>query len=231
MEFLKNAIKSIIDRTPFLNQFIIFKGINAEKQIALTFDDGPDPEKTPRLLQILKEKGVKATFFLLGSEVEKYPEVARAILQDGHVVGNHTYSHQDFDGISNQEALAEIQKGFDILRRVLNQDQIKLLRSPKGDLRWRLLPALIKQKICLVFWSVDPKDFEVKDAEIIRKRLLEHHYQGGEIILLHDTVEATIDMIDSLIDTLQKKGLQFVTIPHLCRKRQKRNILSLRAFH
>ncbi len=219
MEFLKNTIKHTIDRTPFLNAYIIFKGINANREIALTFDDGPDPENTPRLLHILKEKGVKATFFLLGSKVEKYPEIARAILQAGHIVGNHTYSHKDFEGISNEEALKEIQKGFDALRKVLQQDQLNLLRSPKGDLRWRLLPALFKRKIRVVFWSVDPKDFEVNDADIIRQRLLEEHYNGGEIILLHDTVRATIDMIDSFIDALLEKGFQFVTIPQLLCKR------------
>jgi len=220
MELIKNSIKNLIDRTPILNNFILFKGKNVKNKIALTFDDGPSPENTPRLLDLLNEKNIKVTFFLLGTQVEKYPELAKAILRNGHAIGNHSYSHREFDELSNEEALFEIQRGFEVLQNVLNIDGIFLLRPPKGDIRWRLLPSLIKKNFCIVFWSVDPKDFEVKKPIIIWNRLLQYKYKGGEIILLHDTVDATIDIIGEFIDTMQRKGFHFVTIPELCPKRE-----------
>ncbi len=212
---IKDITKSAIENVPYLEKRIIFSGRTNEKKVALTFDDGPIPGLTNRVLDILSETKTPATFFVIGENAENNPDVVKAIYQNGHTLGSHTYFHKDFSKIPDREVLEDIQKGIVVLRQILPEANFCFFRSPRGDLRWRLLPALFKDNLRLVFWNVDPKDFELEDSSAILSTLLQHKYKGGDIILLHDRLEATVDMLPEFIGKMKEKEFRFVTIEEL----------------
>ncbi|MEJ2636630.1 MAG: polysaccharide deacetylase family protein [Calditrichia bacterium] len=213
-DFIKRFTKNIIDRTPLLNRYIIFKGTGKYKKIALTFDDGPT-EHTPELLKILRENKVAANFFLLGENIAAFPRIAKQIRDEGHLIGNHTFSHADFNGLSNQQALKEIEKGFGTINAFIGDQESLFFRPPKGNIRWRLLPRLFRRNIRLIFWTVDSEDFLKLDSQKILEFLIGYHYTGGEIILLHDMIPETIKMLPNFIHFTKSKGFDFALVSEL----------------
>lgn len=181
--------------------------------VALTFDDGPNPVDTPRLLDLLREKNVKATFFVIGKRAEQYPEIVRRAWDEGHLIANHTWSHQLlFCFLMPRSLRAEIELGTESIRRICGF-RPRSFRSPVG-LRHPLLgPYLKKAGLEYVSWSIRTCDTFIKNPSILSRRIL-RGVTGGEIILLHDHLpsgaNAMLDALPGVIDELRGRGLKFV---------------------
>lgn len=183
--------------------------------VALTFDDGPTPDHTPRVLEILREKGVKATFFLIGSRAEKQRDLVRRMCAEGHRIGNHTYTHPAlFCFLPPSRLREEIDKGEEVIRDICGSSP-RLFRSPVG-LRHPLLDLYLKRAgLEYISWRLRAFDTRVQKPEVIIKRIL-GKVSPGDIILLHDNssagVRVMLDVLPDLIDKLRARGFDFVAV-------------------
>lgn len=181
-----------------------------KKPIALTFDDGPSGPWTPALLDGLKKRDVKATFFLIGKNAKKYPELVKRMYAEGHLIGNHTYSHVQLDKVSWNEAKKEVEKTDAIIYEITGA-HTGFTRPPYGLWRKELEEKL---NVLPVMWNIDPLDWETENTEeIVRKVVTEA--EEGAIILLHDCYEASVKAALQIVDTLQDDGYRFVTVDEL----------------
>lgn len=184
-----------------------------EKLIALTFDDGPSGVNTPVLLEGLRQRGVHATFFLVGSMVEDQPELALRLVQEGHQVGIHTYNHDPpngLRGLSEEQFDAQVGVTRRMLTALTGQTEFAL-RPPYGFLDEgvrRQAPGPI------VLWSVDPEDWRYRDTEKVTAHILSH-VQDGDIVLLHDIFPTSVEAALRVVDALQAQGWRFVTVDEL----------------
>lgn len=179
------------------------------KNIALTFDDGPSIY-TETLLDGLKKYGVKATFFVLGEQAKGRPEVVRRILDEGHLIGNHTYHHVEMTKLTTKKAMEEIQKTSQLLEGITGE-KIQYVRPPFGMWSKRL-----EEKVGLipVFWSVDPLDWNTKNVDEIVKKVVTE-VKENDIILLHDCSESSVEAALQIVRILQERGYRFVTVEEL----------------
>lgn len=182
------------------------------KYVALTFDDGPREGTTDRLLDGLKERGANATFFLVGEQAAVAQELVRRMKDEGHQVGNHTWSHVRLEGTDETELLREIDQNERLLEEILGGENY-WLRPPYGVISPDILARI---QVPLVKWSVDPRDWESRDQKKIVEAVLEA-VEPNSIILLHDIYPTSVDAALELIDTLQKEGYWFVTVEELLR--------------
>ncbi|MCI8299626.1 MAG: polysaccharide deacetylase family protein [Lachnospiraceae bacterium] len=181
-----------------------------KKKIALTFDDGPHPQYTPKMLAVLKEKNVKATFFLLGEEVEKYPEIVKQIHEQGHVIGNHSYKHEQLSKLSLKQACERVDHTNRLIYD-LTGVYPSYLRPPFGDWHEKLD---CEANMLEVLWDVDTLDWSSQNhAQIVNKVL--NNVQENDIILMHDGYETSVTAAAELIDTLTKQGYDFVTVDEI----------------
>ncbi len=188
----------------------IAHGDRSSKRVALTFDDGPHTGFTPRLLEILKQYDVKATFFVVGTQAEKHPELIRLEAGEGHLVENHTYHHVSLTKIPAKFVAEEIAACSDVLSQILGR-QPEYFRPPGGDYDRDIARIAYALGCKTVLWTDDPLDFKHPNAQALLQRTLRRVRPGG-IVLLHDGVEETVDMLPKLIETLRAKGYEFVTI-------------------
>lgn len=183
------------------------------KCIALTFDAGP-AEDTPRLLDILKEKKVPATFFLLGEKhVLKHPDTVRRIEAEGHEVANHTWSHEVLTDREPAEIRAELEKTQDAIVAITGKKP-RLMRPPQGRTDDTVSRICKELGLSQILWSATAKDYSTNDSALIRKRILDQAGKDG-VILLHDIYKGTVPAVPGIIDTLKKRGYTFVTVPQL----------------
>lgn len=181
-----------------------------KKQVALTFDDGPDGEYTPILLDGLKKRHVRATFFLLGKQIDQYPDLVKRMHAEGHIVGCHSYEHVNFRKLPEEKACEQIRKTNERIA-ALTGEYPAYVRPPYGA--W--LPALDKD-FCMaeVLWDVDPLDWASKNADTVVQRVLAD-VEEYDIILLHDASRSSVDAALRLIDVMQEDGYEFVTVEDL----------------
>jgi peptidoglycan-N-acetylglucosamine deacetylase len=182
--------------------------------LAMTFDDGPSAEYTPRLLDLLKARHIKATFFLVGKNVQAHPELVRRILAEGHEIGNHTWDHPQLSKLSDAQATDEIEKTQDAIRAACGVTPT-LLRPPYGALNkpehiW--IPQQLKLNV--IYWTVDTEDWKHPGAAAITQRVLAGA-RPGAIILQHDIHGQTIDAMPAALDGLIAKGYHLVTVSQL----------------
>ena len=190
-----------------------------KKVVALTFDDGPSPVWTPQILDELKKTDTKATFFMLGEHVEKYPEVARRAAAEGHEIGNHTYSHHVLFYYKQEELEKEIRKAEAAIRNVVGQTT-KYFRPPKAWLTDDEKKKISEMGYKVVLWSLNSKDWVTFDDKYIMRNV-----RPGDIILFHDSGGAfaaeggdrreTVLAVSRLIEKLKERGYQCVTITEL----------------
>ncbi len=181
--------------------------------IALTFDDGPNPYTTPELLDILKENDARATFFMLGTNVEKYPDLVARVYQEGHEIGNHSWAHKDFSVMKDKKEIIEnYQKADDAIFAACGHDPT-YVRPPYGSTS-ELYDQTIERTSIL--WSVDTRDWESHDPKAIQAAI-ETYAGDGSVILLHDIHSDTIDSMKKVIPMLKEKGYQLVTVDDLIR--------------
>lgn len=178
--------------------------------VALTFDDGPHPAYTELLLEGLRERGIKATFFLIGVNVEGHEDIVRQIADDGHLIGNHTYSHVQLTSIPDEEACEEIDGANQVIGEACGQ-QIRYIRPPFGS--WQEdLESLTDMQV--VLWSVDPEDWRVQDTQTVVERVL-NEVEDGDIILLHDVYRTSVEAALQIVDRLTERGYEFVRVDEL----------------
>lgn len=180
------------------------------KKVALTFDDGPNPSYTPLLLDGLKKRGVKASFFVIGEYVEMCPGIVKRESDEGHLIGNHTYTHIQLTEENVDVFEKELLKTGALLEKITGKE-VPFVRPPFGcwdkslEEKWNMLPVL---------WSVDPRDWCLDDPDEIARRV-EETVQDGDIILLHDCYKSSVLAAFQIIDILQARGYAFVTVDEL----------------
>lgn len=180
------------------------------KRVAITFDDGPNPDYTMTLLEGLKKRGVKATFFVLGEEVESYPDILQAIYDDGHLIGVHSYQHVNFSQIGDKAALEQINQTQEAIYAVTGE-YAGYIRPPYGCWNKELSQ---KAPLIEVLWDVDPLDWATNDADAVVQRIL-RNTEDGSIILLHDASGSSVQAALTVIDILQQQGYELVTVEEL----------------
>jgi peptidoglycan/xylan/chitin deacetylase (PgdA/CDA1 family) len=197
------------------NQWLIINRflVDDPASVALTFDDGPDPVFTPRLLDLLREKQVKATFFVVGQRAVQHPEIVRRAWEEGHLIGNHTWSHRNlFCFLTPGRLRSEIELGSEAVRKCCGV-RPRSFRSPVG-LRHPLLRAALKRAgMEYVSWRIRSWDTVIDNPQKLGQRILSR-VGGGEIILLHDRLprgaEVMLEVLPGLIDKLRERGFTFV---------------------
>ena len=183
---------------------------NQPKYVALTFDDGPHPVTTPQLLDGLAQRGVNATFFLVGTQIAGNEALIQRMNREGHQIGNHTWNHQSLQTAAPVAFQSEIQQVDAALQQLLGPGEY-WLRPPYGQITAEQMKQV---NVPLVKWSVDPRDWESRNAETIVSAALDT-VQGGSIILLHDIYPSSVEAAFTVIDRLQKDGYVFVTVEEL----------------
>lgn len=193
--------------------------LHEDSDAALTFDDGPSPD-TARILDILKAKGVKATFFLCGASVERYPELARRIAAEGHAIGNHTWSHPFLHLMSRADIASEIDRTQDAIEKATGI-RPKYFRPPHGVRWFSLWPLLQERGMTLVLWNSYPQE-GASPARDIEARALAR-LRPGAVILLHDGKDnlpegrnlrpATVEALPRIIDGVRRRGYRLALLP------------------
>lgn len=183
-----------------------------QPKIALTFDDGPNAQFTPLLLDGLKKRGVKATFFLIGKNIEagNNADIVKREWEEGHLLGNHTYNHVEITRVSNDTAYQEIKATNDLISEITGAP-VEYMRPPFG-----LWQKKLEQRIHVlpVMWTVDPLDWATENEdEIVNKVVTE--VEENDIILLHDCYKSSVRAALRIVDLLEAKGYQFVTVDEL----------------
>jgi peptidoglycan/xylan/chitin deacetylase (PgdA/CDA1 family) len=182
--------------------------------IAMTFDDGPSPETTPRLLDILKQRNIKATFFMIGQNAERNPAIVKRILAEGHEIGNHSWTHPQLSKLSDDRVTEEINKTQNAIKDASGYTPV-LMRPPYGAITARQKDWIEKQfGLSVIIWSVDPFDWKRPGASVIEERILAGA-RPGAIVLSHDIHKQTVDAMPATLDALAAKGFKFVTVSQL----------------
>jgi peptidoglycan/xylan/chitin deacetylase (PgdA/CDA1 family) len=208
---------------PHLGMFgdVIWQGVGGERAIALTFDDGPHPDSTPKILQLLAREGLTATFFVLGNKAEAYPEVVRDIVRAGHGVGVHGYHHYRLYSLLPPSAVEEdIRKAQDAVERASGVKP-RLFRPPVGQVSPRTADGARRAGVDIVVWSVRGFDgLRNADPDRIAQRV-ERGLRPGAIVLLHDAAErddhvpASLEALPKIIAAIRERKLAVVPLPVL----------------
>lgn len=179
-------------------------------RIALTFDDGPREKSTERLLDELKKRDIKATFFLIGRYAEENPELVKRMYEEGHVIGNHTYSHVDLTRLSDAEAAHEMEMTDEIVYGITGE-HVRYVRPPFGI--WQR-DLELDMEVLPVMWDIDPLDWTTENVDEIVNKVVTDAKENG-IILLHDCYESSVDAALRIADLLSAQGYEFVTVEEL----------------
>lgn len=181
-----------------------------KKKVALTFDDGPHPVYTPEMLDLLKEKNVKATFFLLGEQVEQYPDIVKRMSEEGHLIGNHSYKHEQLSKLSSVQACSQVNRTNELIYSITGKYP-EYLRPPFGDWKDDLDCEV---NMVEVLWDVDTLDWSSQNKDKVVNKVM-NNVEDGDIILMHDSYESTVQATGEIIDRLQEEGYEFVTVDEL----------------
>ena len=198
-------------------EYVYSSHMNDGNKIALTFDDGPHPQYTPLILDILREYNVHATFFLIGENAERNPELVRRILREGHEIGNHTYLHKNLKEHTSGGIYEEIAMAEEAILRIADQ-RTKLLRPPGGLYDKQVCETAHRLDYDIILWTVDTFDWKHPAPEEIIQTV-ESNVQCGDIILCHDFIggapSPTPDAIRKIIPDLLRRGYEFVSVSEL----------------
>ncbi len=183
---------------------------NYRKVVAITFDDGPHSVNTLTLLNELRKRNVKATFFLVGERIHGNEDIVLMMYRDGHIIGNHTYSHQNLTVLTKEAAVKEILDTNELISSITGK-KVEYIRPPCGFWNEQLLYSV---DMTPVFWDVDPKDWCTKNVNTIVENVI-NNVDDGDIILFHDIYETSVAAALEVIDRLQDMGYVFVTIDEI----------------
>lgn len=192
----------------------------APREVVLTFDDGPNPKTTPRILQALKEHNIKGSvFFIQGQNAKRYPDLVREIVKEGQVVGNHTWDHPNLQKISDEEKLKELKTTEEAIQNALgSKEDIKLVRPPYGAMNSDVLEVVHNQYGGIaVLWQFDTEDWKVQANHtpngVLNNSIKQvESKKNGGLMLMHDIHSNTADELPNVLTELEKRGYKFVSI-------------------
>ena len=219
---MKDEDKSLLVATPAPRQvesvrestfYKFYRGNPNRKEIALTFDDGPHVNSTPKLLETLKQYHVKATFFIVGSRAAEHPELVEEEALAGHCLANHTYHHDRLTKVPNAAVPSEITTCTDLIKKITGQTT-HYFRPPGGTFDRKVTDIAQSLGYLTILWTVNTGDFETQDSNLIAQRAL-RHIENGSIILFHDRGMPTILALQQIIPELKNQGYRFVTIDEM----------------
>ena len=192
-----------------------YNSCNVESStVAMTFDDGPHPKLTPKLLDLLKERGIKATFFVIGKCVAENPDIAKRIVDEGHEIANHSWSHPQLTKLSPPAFAAEIAQTNDAIEKATGIRPV-VMRPPYGAINPTLTKRLNEEYgLSVIIWSVDPLDWKIRKSDHVSSHIIKNAAPGA-IILAHDIHASTVDAMPATLDALQSKGYKFATVSEL----------------
>ena len=205
---------NVVVGTKEINHTYFYQNVSDEVKpvVALTFDDGPNASSTPILLDGLKERKVRATFFLIGENVEKdeNEKIVKRMYEEGHLIGNHTYTHCNLSKLETGEAKKELEQTDTVIEKITGKQPV-FVRAPYGE-----LPVDSEQDLNRIYigWTVDPLDWMTEDTGAVVKTVVEE-INPGDVILLHDCYPSSVQAAIRIVDLLQGKGYEFVTVDHL----------------
>jgi peptidoglycan/xylan/chitin deacetylase (PgdA/CDA1 family) len=179
-------------------------------KIAITFDDGPHPVYTPRLLEGLEKRGVVATFFVTGENAAQYPDIIKRMDKDGHLIGNHTYTHIQLTSANRDKFRSELVKTNETLKQITGKD-VTFVRPPYGSWDKSFETEL---NMFPVLWNIDPLDWCSNNADCVVRKV-ESNAEENAIILLHDCYETSVKAALRIIDDLTAQGYHFVTVDEI----------------
>jgi len=213
---------------PLSSARIIWKGI-ASRQVALTFDDGPSPGVTDKILEILKKEKVKANFFVIGRKAEKNPDLLRRIAEGGHEIGNHSYNHSRTSWINEKKLQKEVRRTSELISSITGLP-VFLFRPPYGKIDRHKRKLLEKQGYNIILWSIGADDCYregrgIRPPKSIIWRVVSR-VRGGDIVLLHDNSRQIVEALPGMIKQLKRKGYVFAKISELNQAGRKKKILS-----
>lgn len=184
------------------------------KFVAMTFDDGPHPQNTPRLLGILRERNIKATFYVIGRSVEAHPGVLRQTVAEGHEIGNHTMTHRLLTKLDDGSLRWELESCHRAIQNAC-PCEVRTMRPPYGGLHQRQRQlAFHYYRYPTILWSVDPQDWKRPGPSVVASRIIQNT-RPGAIILAHDLHAPTVSAMPAALDELLYQGYQFVTVSQL----------------
>ena len=195
-------------------------GPTDKRQVAITFDDGPDSEYTPKILDVLKENHAKATFFLIGNHAEAHPEIVKRIEREGNDIGNHSYDHPYLPNLSPIPFQNEILDTGNLLKRITGHEPL-LFRPPYTSLTEDQEKWLVDQKLYTIAWNVDTQDWKGIPADQIEAKVFDQ-VKPGAIIVMHSAspdnggkLSGTVEALPHIIKRLRDQGYEPVTVSHL----------------
>src|SRR6266513_3465009 len=194
---------------------ITFNSVHVDgPYIAMTFDDGPSATLTPKLLDLLATHHIKATFFVIGENVDENPEIVARAAREGHQIGNHSWSHPNFAKMSQENVRSQLQRTDDAIKNATGK-RPTLLRPPYGSITEREKRWIHDEfGYDIILWDVDPLDWKRPGPAVVRSRILKET-RPGSIVLSHDIHPGTIEAMPSTFDELEAKGFKFVTVSEL----------------
>lgn len=181
------------------------------RTLYLTFDDGPNPRYTEPLLELLAAHGILATFFLIGEEVERYPQLARCIADAGHMLGNHSYSHPRFETLSSRQQLEEIDRTDQLLQGIDGRARHPF-RPPRGVLPPAMMLHLLRRRRRVAYWSYDSLDYSKRAAVELIELARRHAPRAGDIILMHDDSDISTQVLREMIPQWKRDGFGFAAL-------------------
>lgn len=205
-QMARHLLATFLPRRMFLTE-----GPLACGQVCLTFDDGPHPEHTPRLLDALADLGIKATFFVIGREAARHRRLVQRIAEEGHALGNHAWSHPKMAGLPARELADEVCRTRDLLAEITGTETV-LFRPPMGVTSARQLLSLWGLRQAVVLWNRDPRDYQCRSTAELLRRLPKPQWQEGNLVLLHDNHPYAAEAVPSMAADVRATGLRFATI-------------------
>ncbi len=197
----------------FSKELLISRRRCQKNRIALTFDDGPHPENTEKILTILKREGIRATFFLSGESVVKYSRLAKRIADEGHQIGNHSFYHKRVKELGYRQYIEGVEKTEELLCNsntfTINR---KFFRPPYGELNPRFILYALMNKMKIVNWTFDSGDSHRRSSTELREYLKSALIRDGEILLFHEDYEHTPELLPDFISDLKARGFTFSTV-------------------
>ena len=195
---------------------VLYRGAPGKApRLALTFDDGPHPGHTERILEALAREGACATFFLQGSEAAKHPALVRAIHEAGHQIGNHGYSHGTPAQLGRRAFVREVVETQDLLEAAAGARLERLFRPPYGTLSLGSFVALVRRGFRFVFWSLDSEDSFIREAGQLQEHLLSGPLRSGDVLLFHEDYAHTIEALPAILSALKARSFQLARIADL----------------
>lgn len=193
---------------------IVYRGKAQCGAVALSYDDGPHPTHSPRLLRLLKAEKLRATFFINGHPADRYPDLVRQMVADGHEIGNHFFTHDRIDQMNYRALRTQVEK-LSATVVALTGTTPRLIRPPYGKITPQAIWYALCRRTPLLLWSFDTTDSLRNDLETIRSRIRNYSFRAGDIILMHEDFAQAVEVTSAVISKVRAAGLEFATASEL----------------